>query len=99
MIGEDKVLSQALTNVAADGYEALPLAGPGRWMTYPDGTIIYTDDANKLFAKNANGHTGAFIDAIVAINRLFGAGKTATEGFEALRGPVPVVSGDLSEIA
>ncbi|MEU2004535.1 hypothetical protein ACH47B_26390 [Rhodococcus sp. NPDC019627] len=102
MINEDKLISQADTAVWVDGgYEAVPLSGPGRWMTFPDGTIIYTDDDTKLFAKNDESFTYGLMEAILAIEKLWAAGKTATEAFETLRGnvPVPVVSGDLSEIA
>lgn len=99
---EDKMDSQAESAVWVDeGYDALPLSGPGRWMTFPDGTIVYTDDANKLFAKNDEAYTRGMSQAIQAIDKLWKAGKTATEAFETLRGniPVPVASGDLSEIA
>lgn len=99
MMSQDKMDSQAETSFWVDSYKALPLEGPGRWMTYPDGTTIYTDDDTKLFAKNSKGTTLGFVDAIVAIDKLHGQGKTPTEAFEALRANVPVVSGDLSEIA
>lgn len=57
MISEDKLNSQAETYAWVDGYDALPLSGPGRWTTYPDGTTVYTDDKNMLFVKNKQGTT------------------------------------------
>ncbi|WP_342660400.1 hypothetical protein Rruber_00234 [Rhodococcus ruber] len=99
MINQHKLDDQAEGYVWVDGYAALPLSGPGRWMTYPDGTTIYTDDATKLFVKNKQGTTIGLVEAVGAIRELFKAGKTVTEAFEALRNGAPVTTGDLSELA
>ena len=99
MINQDKLDSQAETAVWVDGYDALPLSGPGRWMTHPDGTTIYTDDNTKLFVKNEQGTTTCLVQAVLAINKLHGQGKTPTEAFEQLRNGAPVTEGDLSELA
>lgn len=99
MIDEEKLQDQAQYEWVDEGYEALPLSGPGRWMTYPDGTTIYTDDDTILFVKNDRETPIGTVEAVLAIDKLWHAGKTPTEAFEALRANVPVVSGDLSEIA
>jgi hypothetical protein len=99
VINQDKLDSQAATAVWVDGYTALPLSGPGRWVTFQDGTTIYTDDNTKLFAKNKQGTTIGLVEAVVAIGKLFDAGRPATEAFEQLRNGAPVTTGDLSELA
>ena len=99
MSSEERFDSQSLANAPLDGYRYGPQVGPGRWMKYPDGTTIFTDDDQILGVKNNLGTPLGTVDALVALRKLFKAGKTATEGFESLRGHVPVVSGDLSELA
>ena len=99
MINQDKLDNQAETAVWVDGYDALPLSGPGRWIAYPDGTTIYTDDNTKLFVKNKQGTTAGLVEAVIAIRKLYKAGNTAAEAFEKLRNRVPVTTGDLSELA
>ncbi|MGV9945283.1 hypothetical protein [Rhodococcus aetherivorans] len=99
MISEDKLNSQAETYEWVDGYDALPLSGPGRWTTHPDGTTIYTDDNTKLFVKNKQGTTIGLVEAVISIRKLFAAGKTPTEAFEQLRSGSSVTTGDLSELA
>lgn len=99
VINQDKLDSQAETAVWVDGYDALPLSGPGRWITYPDGTTIYTDDNTKLFVRNKQSTTAGLVEAVVAIRKLYKAGKTATEAFEQIRNGTPVATGDLSELA
>ena len=98
MINQDKLDSQAATAVWVDGYDALPLSGPGRWITYPDGTTIYTDDSTKLFAKNEQGTTAGLVEAVIAIRKLYKAGNTAAEAFEELRNGASVTTGDLSDL-
>jgi hypothetical protein len=97
VISNDKMESQALGYVPVPGFAAGPMTGQGRWVVYPDGTVLYTDDNNILFAKNANSTMG-LIEAVQAIRGLHLAGKTSSEAFEALRGNALPVSGDLSEI-
>ncbi|AWY03822.1 hypothetical protein SEA_NEDARYA_3 [Gordonia phage Nedarya] len=99
MISEDKVLSQALGKELVDDFEAGPMTGPGRWVRFPDGTVLYTDDANILFAKNDEATTEITYELIQASSKLFEAGKTATAAFDLLNGDLDVVAGDLSTIA
>ncbi|MGW8815509.1 hypothetical protein [Gordonia terrae] len=96
---DDKVASQALGKELLPDFAALPRTGPGRWVRFPEGTVLYTDDANILFAIDDNDETTVLTsNLVVATSRMYEAGKSATEAFEELRGDLPVVSGDLSEL-
>jgi hypothetical protein len=94
----DKMIDQARGYVALPGFEALPLEGPGRWVIFPDSTVLYTDDSNILFAKGPS-DSDTFDDLVIATSKLFHAGRTATQALEQLRGSLPVTTGDLSELA
>lgn len=96
---DDKVASQALGKEWVPDFAALPRTGPGRWVRFPEGTVLYTDDANILFAMDDHDETSLLTYKLVlATTRAYEAGKTATEAFEELRGDLPVIFGDLSEL-
>lgn len=97
-MNEDKLESQSEGYVPMDGFAARPLVGPGRWVTFPDQTVLYTNDSTVLFAENDD-TTSSLVDAVVAISRLFKQGYSATEAFDLLSKSLPVSTGDLSEIA
>lgn len=98
MISDDKMAEQAKGYSLVPSFEARPLEGPGRWAVLSDNSVLYTDDENILFARNKES-TPLLSQTIVAIDQLYTKGLTATAAFDKLRGSLPAVSGDLSEIA
>ncbi|AFV51155.1 hypothetical protein ST20ES_3 [Mycobacterium phage 20ES] len=95
---DDKIEDQSHAIRAVEDYDALPLAGPGRWAHIHGGMTLYTNDANVLFAKGGRG-TLDRSTLFQAMEKLRQAGKTASEAFDILRLESDAVSGDLSEIA
>ncbi|ANA86941.1 hypothetical protein SEA_STROSAHL_3 [Gordonia phage Strosahl] len=99
MIDPEKVESQALGKELVDDFEAGPMTGPGRWAVFPDGTVLYTNDANVLFARHDVEETEVTFDLIHAACKLYERGETATAAFNLLKADRTVVSGDLATIA
>ncbi|GAC00413.1 hypothetical protein GONAM_15_01220 [Gordonia namibiensis NBRC 108229] len=97
MVSDDKMRSQAETYQWVDGFKGGPLSGPGRWVRFADGTFLYTDDDNILFARNDT-TTSGLLRLVLAISDIYETGETAAAGFDMLKGNQTVVSGDLSEI-
>ncbi|AOT24925.1 hypothetical protein PBI_KALPINE_3 [Mycobacterium phage Kalpine] len=95
---DDKIVDQAQAIVPADDYDALPLAGPGRWAHVPGGLTLYTNDDTVLFAK---GDMSTIESSYLfqAMEKLRLAGKTASQAFDILRLEADAVSGDLSVLA
>lgn len=83
------------------GFKAGPMSGPGRWARFPDGTVLYTDDADVIFAKNdvADESPITLLQLVLAIRKLFERGETATAAFNLLKADGRVSSGDLATIA
>ncbi|WP_210756121.1 hypothetical protein [Gordonia paraffinivorans] len=99
-IREDMLNSQAdAYEWVEGGFQAGPLEGPGRWAKTPDGTTIYTNDDDVLFAKSSNTDSVTFLQAILAISKLSDAGNSATTAFNMITRSYKVTEGDLSEIA
>lgn len=96
---DEKIEQQAESYEWVDGYSGGPLEGTGRWAVFPDDTIIYTDDANILFAKNDRSTTVDLLTAVLTIRQLFKEGLSATTAFNKLTESERVISGDLSTIA
>lgn len=95
---EDKSVDQAQAYRLVASYDALPLAGPGRWAQLSEGLIMYTNDGNILWAVG-DMTTNSSSYFAQARHKLFNAGKTASEAFDILRLDAPAVSGDLSSLA
>lgn len=95
---DEKNVDQAQAIRPVEDYDALPVAGPGRWAHIHGGMTLYTNDDNVLFAKGGRG-TLERSTLFQAMEKLRQAGKTASEAFDILRLEADAVSGDLSEIA
>ncbi|EKF22990.1 hypothetical protein C731_2993 [Mycolicibacterium hassiacum DSM 44199] len=94
----EKAVNQAQAIRPVEGYDALPLSGPGRWAHIHGGMTLYTNDDNVLFVQGGRG-TLERSTLFQAMNKLRRAGKTATEAFDILRLEADAISGDLSELA
>ena len=94
----DKNLNQAAAIRAVEDYDALPLAGPGRWAHIPGNLTLYTNDDNVLFV-NGNRNSLEAMNLFQVMEKLRKAGKTASEAFDILRLDSNAISGDLSELA
>lgn len=98
MTEEEKYVNQATAYREVQDYDALPLAGPGRWARIYGGMTLYTNDDNVLFAQG-DMSTMESSTLFQAMDTLREAGKTASEAFDILRLDAAAVSGDLSELA